>query len=140
MCCFDIPPRCWYNHLIDLKVDQLIWCFLNISYILKWLFITNIRIVQHSAGPMQKAYQIIPMFEWVIIGIRPIVCALVTKYSGTWECIYLIVEYFSQYLDKCGNGVEVSSVICCHHFLTSISNMFQHCNLFSHNSPFKNKP
>ncbi len=41
--------------------------------------------------------------EWAIIGIKPIVHVPLPKPNGAWECGYLVVEYFNEYLDKCGN-------------------------------------
>ncbi len=57
---------------------------------------------------------------------------------GMW---YLVVEYFCEYLNKCGNkehchGVEMSPKTCYHHILTSISNLFQHYILPLHGSAF----
>jgi hypothetical protein len=68
----------------------------------------------------------------------------IAQIDGAWECGYLVVEYFSQYLDKCGDkehcyGVEMSIETCCHHILTTISNMFQHCILLPHGSVFGTK-
>jgi hypothetical protein len=64
--------------------------------------------------------------EWAVIGIKPIVHVPLPRHNGTRECGYLVVEYFSRYLDKCGNrehchGVEVSPETCYHHILTTIS-------------------
>ncbi len=64
--------------------------------------------------------------------------------NGAWECGCLIVEYFNQYLDKCGNRehcpiVEVGPKTCYHHIFITISNLFRHCILFLHGSTFGTK-
>jgi hypothetical protein len=68
----------------------------------------------------------------------------IAQIDGAWKCGYLVVEYFSQYLDKCGDrehcsGEEVSIETCYHHILTTISNMFQHCILLPDGSTFGTK-
>jgi hypothetical protein len=79
--------------------------------------------------------------KWAIIGIRPIIHVPLPPQNGTWECGYLVVEYFNQYLDKHGNrehyfGVEVSFETCYHHIFTTISNLFGHCILLPHGLTF----
>jgi hypothetical protein len=66
--------------------------------------------------------------KWVIIGIRLIVDVPLPPQNGAWECGYLIVKYFSQCLDKCGDrehclGVEVNLETCYHHIFTIISKL-----------------
>lgn len=63
--------------------------------------------------------------------IDSIVRVPVPEQESSWECGYLVVEYFKQYLEKRGNDehgnndcVKVSSETCCHHVLTTISNIF----------------
>jgi hypothetical protein len=90
------------------KVNQFVKCVT-----LKWFYPKGIP---HNSN------------EWVVIGIRPIVCVPMPKHNGTWECEYLVVECFNQYMDKCGDkehcpGVEVGFATCCHHFFIVISNM-----------------
>jgi hypothetical protein len=82
--------------------------------------------------------------KWVVIGIMPIVQVPLPPKNGAWECGYLIVEYFNQYLDKHGNkehcpNVEVSLETCYHYILTAISKFFQHCILLPHGSTFGTK-
>jgi hypothetical protein len=67
--------------------------------------------------------------EWAIIGIKPIVHVPLPPQNGTWEFGCLVLEYFSQYLDKHGDkqhyfGVEVSLKTCYHHILTTTSKLF----------------
>ncbi len=67
--------------------------------------------------------------KWAVIGIKPIVHVPLPPQNGAWECGYLVLEYFSQYMDKRGDkehyhGVEVSLKTCYHHILTTISKLF----------------
>ncbi len=48
--------------------------------------------------------------EWAVIGIRPIIHVPLPKQNGAWGCGYLVVECFSQYLDKCGDREHCPSV------------------------------
>jgi hypothetical protein len=79
--------------------------------------------------------------EWAVIGIMPIVHVPLPPQNGAWECGYLVIEYFSQYLDKCGDkehypSVEVSPETCYRHFLTTILKLFWHYIILSHGSTF----
>ncbi len=83
--------------------------------------------------------------ECLVIGTRSIVHVLVPKQNGAWEFGYLVVKYFSRYLNKHGDrehchGVEVNFVTCNHLFFTTILNMFQHHILIPNVSSFKKTP